>query len=87
MKKHSAMELLPKLKELYPEIDRYELSLDLEYIKDQEYWLVKLEKGHHKLYTHLEVKDADACIDGVQCLYLGVQIGEFVKNFERLEKR
>ena len=30
-------------------------------------------------------EDADECINGVFCVHLGVQMGEFVDNFEREE--
>jgi hypothetical protein len=44
--------------------------------------VVKLSKGDHLLHTLLNKQDADVCLEGVQCVYLGVQIGQFVKNFE-----
>lgn len=82
---HTAPELTEKLKGMYPEIEKHGISMELEFHEDKDYWIVKLEKGHHKLHTHLEKKDADACLEGVQCLYLGMQIGQFVKNFETLK--
>ena len=79
---HTAPELEKKLREMYPEIDRLGLELELEYKKDKEYWVIKLSKGDHRLHTLLNKKDADACLEGVQCVYLGIQIGQFEKNFE-----
>lgn len=79
---HQAPELKSKLLEMYPDIQKHGLDMDLEFHADEDYWIIKLEKGHHKLHTHLEKKDADACLDGVQCVYLGVQIGQFLTNFE-----
>ena len=72
---------------MYPEIKEHKLNLDLEFVPDQNYWVVKLERGEFKLHTFLDKPDADACLDGTQCVYLGVQIGQFVKNFELLEER
>jgi len=83
---HSAAELAQRLKEMYPEITEHGLDLELEYKPDKEYWIVKLEKGDFKLHTFLDKKDADSCLEGVQCVYLGVQIGQFVENFKLLEK-
>ena len=74
--------LAAKLKEMYPEIVQHKLDLDLEFNQDKNYWVVKLSKGDHRLHTLLDQKDALACIEGTQCVYLGVQIGQFVKNFE-----
>lgn len=79
---HNAVELAGKLREMYPEIEQHGLEMDLEYKPERAYWIIKLSKGDHRLHTLLDKKDADACLDGVQCVYLGVQIGQFVKNFE-----
>lgn len=71
-----------KLREMYPEITKHNLSLSLNFDRDKDAWIVNLAKGRHELSTHLERKDAEACFDGVQCLYLGVQISQFLENFE-----
>jgi len=83
---HTTHELKEKLMEIYPELESYQVKLDLEFKGDKNYWLVKLERGDHKLQTHLDIKDANDCIDGVKCVYLGVQIGQFIDSFSRLEK-
>lgn len=75
-------DLAAKLKEMYPEIEEHSLDMELEFNADNNYWVVKLSKGDHRLHTLLDQKDAEACIEGTQCVYLGVQIGQFVKNFE-----
>jgi len=79
---HQADELGKKLKEMYPEIGKHKIDLDLEYKTDKNYWVIKLIKGDHRMHTLLNKEDADACLEGVQCIYLGVQIGQFIKNFE-----
>ena len=82
---HTAAELKKMLKDIHPEIAAHNLDLDVEYKADQEYWVIKLERGPFKLHTFLDKKDANACLDGVQCIYLGVQIGQFVENFKLKE--
>ncbi len=74
-------ELESKLLEMYPEIRSHGLELSLSYDSKKEAWIVSLKKGSHALSTHLDAKDAAECLDGVKCVYLGVQIGQFVKNF------
>ena len=71
-----------KLREMYPEIEKHDLTLSTSFDRDKAAWIVKLVNGKHELTTHLERKDADACFDGVQCVYLGVQISQFLENFE-----
>lgn len=79
---HQASELAAKLQEMYPQIKQHGLNLELEFKADKGYWVVKLGKGDHLLHTLLNKSDADACLEGVQCVYLGVQVGQFVNNFE-----
>ncbi|GLI33905.1 hypothetical protein [Desulforhabdus amnigena] len=71
-----------KLREMYSEIDKHGLDLSLDFDDRKDAWIVKLSKGRHELTTHLEKKDAEDCLDGIECVYLGVQIGQFIKNFE-----
>ena len=83
--RHSKEELAAKLREMYPEIDRHGLDLSLEFGHDENAWAIHLKKGEHELTTHLEKKDADECLEGVECVYLGVQVGQFMSNFEEDE--
>jgi len=85
-KGHSKDELAAKLREMYPEVDRYGLELELEFNHEKDAWVVTLRGGEHELSTHLEKKDADECLEGVKCVYLGVQSGQFIKNFEADEQ-
>lgn len=71
-----------KLKEMYPEIQKQGVDLAVCFDDRKDAWIVELSKGGKGLRTHLERKDAEACLDGVECVYLGVQIGQFVKEFE-----
>lgn len=75
-----------KIMEMYPEIRKHGVSVNLVFNEEKNAYIVKFKKGKHELTTHLEKKDADDCIDGIKCVYLGVQIGQFIKNFEISEK-
>ena len=78
--------LKDKIMEMYPEIERHEISVNLDYDAQKRAYIVKFKKGAHELTTHLEKKDADECMNGIKCVYLGVQVGQFIKNFEIIEK-
>ena len=67
---------------MYPEIEKHGITLGLDFNRELNTYDVKLNKDSHSLLTHIEKKEADECMDGVKCVHLGVQIGEFVKNFE-----
>jgi len=79
---YTVVALKEKILEIYPEIVRHAISLTLDFNRELNTYDVKLKKDSHALETHLEKKDADECMDGVKCVHLGVQVGEFVKNFE-----
>ena len=80
-------ELSEKLKEMYPQIMEYNLTLQLEFNPQKAYWVVKLERDDFKLHSYLAKKDANACLEGRHCVYLGVQIGQFINNFKFVQKK
>jgi len=77
--------LQSKLREMYPDITRHGFDISTTFNEQKDAWIVKLQHGKHELATHLERKDAENCLEGVKCIYLGVQIAQFVKNFEAKE--
>jgi hypothetical protein len=70
---------------MYPEIAMHGIELSLSFDDGKNAWVVKMTKGGHTLTTFLDQKDADACLEGRQCVYLGIQITQFVNNFEEQE--
>ena len=77
--------LKDKIAEMYPEIQRKGIALGLDFSGEENACIVKLTKGKHEFTTHLKKIDADECMNNVKCIYLGVQIGEFIKNFGEAE--
>ena len=72
-----------KLLEMYPDISQHHIALRLSFDEDREAWVIRFEKGGHSRYAFLDKKDADACMDGQQCLYLGVLVEQYVKDLEQ----
>jgi len=79
---YTKIALEEKILQMYPEIGRHGIAVSLDFSSEKNAWVVKFTKDGHELTTHLEKKDADDCMDGIKCVYLGVQIGQFIKNFE-----
>ena len=71
-----------KILEMYPEIAEHGLSVSLDFDEVKNAYIVRLKKDKEELTTHLEKKDADDCMNNIKCVYLGVQVGQFIKNFE-----
>lgn len=79
---YSNIALKDKIVDMYPEISEKGIAVGLDFDTTKNAYIVTFKKGNHELTTHLEKKDADECMDGIKCVYLGVQIGQFIKNFE-----
>ena len=75
-------DLKNKLLEMYPEIRKFGLSLGLAFDTEKDAWVVSFQKGNHKRHAFLDKKDADACIDGNACIYLGMLIAQYIKDIE-----
>jgi hypothetical protein len=71
-----------KIGEMYPEIDKHKIIMSVDFDAAKDAYIVKFKKDQHELTTHLEKKDAEDCLRNIKCVYLGTQIGQFVKNFE-----
>jgi hypothetical protein len=83
---YSTVALKEKILEMFPEIGKQQLAVDVVYSPDKNAYLVIFTRGSETLATHLETKDADECMNGVKCVYLGVQITQFIKNFAAREE-
>jgi len=83
---YSNVALKDKIVEMYPEIPQHGISVGLDFDPGKNAYIVRFQKEKHELTTHLEKKDADECMDGIKCVYFGVQIAQFIKNFEIIEK-
>ena len=47
-------------------------------------WIVDLKKDKHELKAHLEPQEANECMEGKQCVPLGLQIAQLKVNIERM---
>jgi hypothetical protein len=74
--------LCEKIVSIYPEIGACGINVDVNYDKEKKSWAVDLKKDNHELRHYLEVPDADSCMDGKQCVSLGLEISQLKKNIE-----
>lgn len=79
---YNAKELCEKITELYPEIGTCGIDVDVLRNPQENTWVVNLKKGSHTLDHFLENLDADRCMDGKQCVSLGLEIAQLMKNIE-----
>ncbi len=75
-----------KIVEMYSEVEKRGISVSLDFSEEKNAFVIKFRKGSNELTTNLDRKDADECMNGIKCVYLGMQVAEFIKNFEEIEK-
>jgi len=75
-------ELCQKILEIYPEIGQCGVNLKVDFDKRQKAWVVSLNKDNHKLKHFLENPDAQSCMEGRQCVALGIEIAQLLKNIK-----
>lgn len=80
--KYSKKELCDKILSLYPDIGACGIDMNVDYDQAQQAWLVHLKKDNHELKHFLEQPDADKCMEGTQCVALGLEIAQLKNNIE-----
>lgn len=73
-------ELCRKITELYPDVGVCGVDIDVDFDRSQNVWVVDLKKDNHELRHHLELADAEPCLDGQQCVSLGLEIAQLMNN-------
>ena len=79
---YTMADLQAKITEMYPEIGKHNLSVSLDFNETKNAYILTFRRGKDELTTHLEKHDADECMNGIKCVYLGVQVAQFISNFE-----
>ena len=77
-------ELCEKIKQIYPEIGECGINVNVMFDDNNERWVVDLKKDEKELKTFLEPGDAELCMQGKQCVSLGIEINQLKDSIERL---
>ena len=78
----NADQLCQKITHLYPEIGVCGIDISVTKDSTQQTWVVHLNKESHNLNHFLELKDADRCMEGKECVALGLDIAQLKRNIE-----
>jgi hypothetical protein len=76
-------ELCKKIQSVYPDIGECGIDVDVDYDEAQKAWVVNLKKGENKIRHYLEENDAALCMDGKQCVSLGLEIAQLKDTADR----
>ena len=77
---HDKKELCEKIRSVHPDIGECGIELNVDWDESKKVWAVDLKKGVEELKTYLEPGDADGCMEGKQCVSLGLQIAQLKAN-------
>ena len=75
-------ELCKKITELYPDIGSCGIDITVEFDPDKNAWIIDLKKDDHELKHFLDNPEAKECMEGKQCVALGLDIAQLKKNIE-----
>lgn len=70
--------------ELHPEIVQHAMNLSATFDEAKNAYVLKFSRGGRELTTFLDKQDADECMGGKKCIHLGVQIAQFLDDFEQI---
>ena len=76
--------LCEKIRQVFPDIGECGIDVNVDYDEEKKAYVVDLKKDRHRLKTYLELEDADTCMEGKQCVGLGIQIAQLRGNIERM---
>ena len=74
--------LCEKIRAIYPDIGSCGIDVDVDFNEDKNARVVHLQKGEHELKTYLEPQDADRCMEGKECMHLGLQVEQLKENIK-----
>ena len=72
--------LCEKIISIYPDIGQCGMDVDVKFSEEKNAWVVHLQKDDNELETYLEPQDAEKCMDGKECIHLGLQVEQLKKN-------
>ena len=77
-------ELCQKIRDIYPDIGECGIDVDVAFDETNQRWVVDLKKGSHRMKTFLEEGDAEFCLQGRQCVSLGIEISQLHDTIARM---
>jgi|WetSurMetagenome_2_1015567.scaffolds.fasta_scaffold186204_4 hypothetical protein len=75
-------ELQQRLLEQHSDIVKQGGKLTIGFDRDLLGYVVELAKGGNQAEIFISKKDADACMQGIECYHLGIELGNFLTEFK-----
>ncbi|MBF0259294.1 MAG: hypothetical protein HQK62_10730 [Desulfamplus sp.] len=78
-------QICEKIRSVYPDIGECGIDINVEYEESSNAWVVHLKNDSYELKTYLEHEDANLCMEGKQCIGLGLQISQLMDNIKEMK--
>jgi hypothetical protein len=79
---YSFQELEQRLREHHADIAKLGIKLTLSCDRDRVGYVVALAKDDKQAEIFISKQDADDCMEGIECYHLGIEIGNFLREFK-----
>jgi hypothetical protein len=79
---HDKKDLCAGIRSLCPPIGECGIGIEANFDEAKKVWAVDSKKEEHQRKTLLEPPGADSCLEGKQCVSLGLQIAQLVANIQ-----
>lgn len=73
-------ELCRTIRTVSPDVGPCGENIQTGYDEKNQAWVVTLKQGHRELKTYVDQKDAADCMEGRQCLGLGLEVYQLKDN-------
>jgi len=80
---YKAEDFKEKILSIYPQIAKSGVSLEAEFDKGRDSWVLTFTKGGHSRHAFVHTGDADACMSGGFCIYLWGLVYQYLKDLEQ----
>ena len=79
---YSLEELQQRLLEHHSDIVKHGIKLSVSFDRDRLGYPVELAKGGKQAEIFISKKDADECMQGIECYHMGIELGNFLREFK-----
>jgi hypothetical protein len=79
---YSLEDLQQRLLEHHSDIAKHGIKLSASFDRDRVGYAVKLAKGGKQAEIFISKKDADDCMQGIECYHTGIELADFIREFE-----
>jgi hypothetical protein len=81
---YSLPDLKQRLLEHHSDIAKHGVQLKVSPDRDRKGYVVELAKDDKKSEIFISQKDADECMQGIECYHLGIEPGNFLREFKEI---